>query len=109
MPRTSSDRLGPVAKPRKPTAELRVYWSKREKALMYDGSKLTGGMLSGILERITIGEMHGYLCSPECKQNGHYARIHRPDESDKRTLAQELDARGYDLTTLRFQIRKKQP
>jgi len=92
-----------VAKP-----ELTVRWSKREKALIYDGSKPTGGWLSGIFERITIAEMNGYLCSHECKQNGLIARIHRPEESDKRTVAQELDARGYDLTTLRFSIRKKQ-
>lgn len=88
-------------------ADMTIRWSKREKALVYDGSKPTGGMLSGILERITLGDMHGYLCSPECKRNGHYVRIHRPDESDARTLAQELEARGYDLTTLRFSIRKK--
>lgn len=29
------------------------------------------------------------------------------DPSIKRTLAQELEARGYDLTTLRFSICKK--
>lgn len=76
---------------------------------MFYGSKPTGGMLSGVFDRITMGEMNGYFCSVECKQNGMISRIHRPEESDKRTLAQELDARGYDLTTLRFQIRKKQP
>jgi hypothetical protein len=98
-----------VAKPKKPAAELRVYWSKRENALMFYGSKPTGGWLSGIFDRITMEEMEGTTCGPECKQKGLRGRIHRPDESDKRTFSQELEARGYDLTTLRFQIRKKQP
>lgn len=80
--------------PRKPTAELRVYWSKRERALVYDGSKPTGGMLAMFIEQITLGAAHGQA-----------ARPHDPDY--QRTLAQELEARGYDLTTLRFQIRKK--
>jgi hypothetical protein len=75
---------------RRPVPELRIYWSKRERtyrddkatsgALVYNGEKCTGGMLATWFERI---------------------------ELDKRTLAQELDARGYDLSTLRFSIRKK--
>lgn len=88
-------------------ADLRVYWSKREKALLYHGNSPTGGWLSGIFERITMEEMEGTTCGPECNRNGIRGRIHRPDEMDKRTLAQELEARGYDLTTLRFSIRKK--
>lgn len=90
--------------------DLAVRWSKRERALLYDGSTPTGGMLSGILERITLGEMNGNMCGTECNRNGLTARINQgrpPDPSDTRTLAQELDARGYDLTTLRFSIRKK--
>jgi hypothetical protein len=93
-------------------ADLRVYWSKRERALVYDGSKPTGGMLAGIIEGLTIGEMNGRECGTECNRNGILARVrkdHPPDPTDKRTLAQELDARGYDLSTLRFSIRKKTP
>lgn len=101
------ERVSKPRKPRKGAAELRIYWSKRENALVYDGSKPTGGWLSGIFERITMAEMENVLCGEECKRFGLRGRIHRPDESDKRTLAQELEARGYDLTTLRFQIRKK--
>ena len=66
---------------RKPKAELRVYWSRKERALVYDGTKPTGGLLATFFEQVELYE--------------------------KRTLAQELEARGYDLTTLRFQIRKK--
>lgn len=104
--------MDPVAKPRKPTAELRVYWSKREKALMYDGCKPTGGLLYSVFERTKLGEMFERLCGVECKRNGYVARINegRPvDPMDLRGLAKELEARGYDLTTFRFQIRKKQP
>lgn len=61
---------------------LKIYWSKREKALLYNGPKQTGGLLASLFEQ------------------------HR--NSDGRTLAQELDARGYDLTTLRFSIRRKE-
>lgn len=89
-----------VGKPRKLKPELRIYWSKREKALLYDGRKETGGMLSYIFENIKIIDIYG-------QRHGLGAKLHTPDESDERTFAQELDARGYDLTTLKFSIRKK--
>lgn len=103
--------------------DVSIRWSKRERALLYtyqsNAGKAVGSVLSGILERITLGEMNGHLCGSECKRNGLSARLHRerlaeiasfggaPDNSDKRTLAQDLDARGYDLATLRISIRKK--
>lgn len=85
---------------RKPPAELRVYWSRRERALVYNGSSPTGGMLATFLERVKLIDAYDL-------RHGLAAKIHRPDESDERTLAQELEARGYDLTTLRFQIRRR--
>lgn len=84
---------------RKP-ADLRVYWSKRERALVYNGSQPTGMLLAMFLESVKLIDAYGM-------RHGLAAKIHKPDESDERTLAQELDARGYDLTTLRIQIRKK--
>lgn len=84
----------------KPRADLRVYWSKRERALVYDGSKQTGGLLAMFLENVKLLDAYDM-------RHGLAASIHRKDESDDRSLAQELEARGYDLTTLRFQIRKK--
>ena len=80
--------------------KLVVRWSKRESALLYVGPKATGGMLSRFLEGVKIIDVYG-------QRYGIGAEIHRPDESDERTLAQELDARGYDLSTLRFTIQKK--
>lgn len=85
---------------RRPPADLRVRWSRRELALMYYGSAPTGGLLSMFLEQVKLIDAYGM-------RTGLAAKIHRPDASDERSLAQELDARGYDLTTLRFQIRKK--
>lgn len=94
MTNPNSDRLDPVAKPK---AELRIYWSKREKSLMYYGTGPTGGMMHQFFDNVKLVDAYGM----------RHSRVHRPDESDERSLAQELDARGYDLTTLRFQIRKK--
>ena len=66
---------------RKP-AELRVRWSNRERALVYYGERPDGGWLSHVLEGVNLPH-------------------------DGRTLVQELQSRGFDLTTLRFQIRRK--
>jgi len=85
---------------RKGKAELRAYWSKRERAIVYDGSKQTGGLLARFFEGIVLLDAYA-------QRTGLAARVHRPDPSDERSLAKELEARGYDLTTLRFQIRKR--
>ncbi len=75
-----------------------VRWSKRERSLLYgySGDKPTSMLIAHFLEAITMGDAYG---------NGRIARA--PQPGDGFTLAQELDARGYDLTTLRFSIRKK--
>lgn len=80
--------------------KLKIWWSKREKALVYEGPGHTGGLLAMYMENVKLLDAYGL-------RHGIGARIHNPDESDERTLAQELDARGYDLTTLRFTIKKK--
>lgn len=96
--------------------DLAIRWSKREISLLYvyqsNAGKALGRVLSNIIEGRTLGEMNGDDCGKECNRNGLKARFREgrpPDPSDKRTLAQELDARGYDLTTLRFSICKKTP
>lgn len=89
-----------MAVSRRGPADLRVYWSKRERALVYNGRKTTGMLLAHFLEKIKLIDAYD-------QRHGLAAKIHRPDESDERTLAQELEARGYDLTTLRFSIRRK--
>lgn len=67
---------------RKPAALL-VRWSKRERDLLFAWDK---------------HPPDGHLM--------HYAFNVVPVHGG-RSLAQELDERGYDLTTLRFQIRRK--
>lgn len=64
-------------------ADLRVRWSRRERDLMfaYEQHPPDGHLMYGAF---CVTPVHG-----------------------GRSLADELDARGYDLTTLRFQIRKK--
>jgi hypothetical protein len=62
---------------------LRVAWSKRERALLYhfEDYSSNSSLLSSFFEHLKY-----------------------PGE---KTLAQELEARGYDLTTLKFSIQKK--
>jgi hypothetical protein len=76
--------------------DLRVRWSKRERALLYgyEGDKHTSMVLAEFFEHLTMGTLYDY-------------KGRKPEPGDDRTLAQELDARGYDLTTLRFSIRRK--
>ena len=72
-----------MKKPRLPAPDLRVYWSKREKALMYYAPGPTGGVLSYHFEQtLTTQDV---------------------------ALTKLLEDRGYDLTTLRFSIRKNKP
>lgn len=71
-----------VTVPRKP-ADLRVRWSRKTRDLMFAWE--------------------------QDPSDGHflYGAFCRAPSGDERSLAQELEARGYDLTTLRFQIRRK--
>jgi hypothetical protein len=70
--------------------------SRRDRALLYgyEREKPTSMLLAHVFEGLTMGDLYGY-------------RGRDPAPGDDRTLAQELDARGYDLTTLRFSIRRK--
>lgn len=67
----------------KPSKKLRVYWSKKEKELMYYYPKYaaTGGMLAWHFENL---------------------------KCDGKTLVEELEDRGFDLSTLRFSIAYKE-
>lgn len=79
-----------------------VRWSKREGSLLYryEGDKPTSGMIAHYFEGVKQLDAYGM-------RHGLAARIHTPHPSDELTLAQDLDARGYDLTTLKFSICKK--
>ena len=82
-----------------PPADLRIRWSKRERALLYcyERDKPTSMLIAGFIEDVRVIDVLGL----------RGATWRKPSPSDERTLAQELDARGYDLTTMRFSIRKK--
>jgi hypothetical protein len=81
---------------------LLVRWSKRENALLYDGGKSTGGMLAHLFEYAKLGESYSM------KEPDEVRTPYGPhDDWLRRTLVKELEARGYDPTTLRFSIRKK--
>jgi hypothetical protein len=75
-----------------------VRWSKRENSLLYhyEGQKPTSMLIAHVFEGIKMRDMYHY--TGRDKQEG-----------DDRTFAQELEARGYDLTTLKFSIYKKEP
>lgn len=77
-------------------ADQRIRWSKRERALVYcfEREKPTSMLIAHVFEGIKMGDMYSYR-----------GRERKPE--DERTFAQELEARGYDLTTLRFSIRRK--
>jgi len=64
---------------------LYAYWSKKEKDAMY--------------------------CWPDNSADGHllhwYFDPSRGSPNEKPSLYKELEARGYDLSTLRFSIKKK--
>lgn len=73
--------------------EQSVCWSKRERALLYcfEREKPTSMLIAHMLEGVKMGDV--------------YSHVGRKRElGDERTFAQELEARGYDLTTLRFSI-----
>lgn len=66
--------------------ELKAYWNSRESDVDFawggeGATKPDGGM----------------LCHALCEQKGLYDR----------TLVQELEHRGFDISTLRFSIRRK--
>lgn len=61
----------------------------------YEREKPTSMLIAHVLEGIKMGDLYG-----------GFPRDKKPE--DDRTFAQELEARGYDLTTLKFSICKKE-
>lgn len=78
-----------------------VRWSKREGSLLYHwkADKPTSMLIAHYFESVKYGDTFGEL--------GKKIRSDPNDPRYERSLAQELDARGYDLSTFRFSIRKK--
>lgn len=85
--------------------------------------KKTPGMLKFQWGKLR-DEAPDYLCSwgPGCSRadaglildmltnQRPFASVHRPESNPyAESLAQELDRRGYDITTIKFSIKKKKP
>jgi hypothetical protein len=92
----NQDQLGGLFQliPTKPPCQ-KVYWDKKERDIVYwkDG---TIEMDDGT--EMTASGATGHLL--------HYA-FDCVEVHDGRSLTKELEARGYDMTTLKFEIRKK--
>ena len=71
---------------------LRAYWSKRQGDVLYEFCNKPDGHL-----------LHSFFsCAtrPSCDADGKPVDV---------TLLDELERRGYDLTTLKFSVKKKVP
>ena len=87
-----------LRKPKLKDGELRVYWGRPDRhdypdvVLAWQGDR---GM------RADTALLHSYLCSQ--RPNPHKKPIFSVMEP---SLVEELTARGYDITTLKFSIHK---
>lgn len=70
---------------------LRMYWSKCEKAIVYHHD----------------GERNGLVARGADARLLYYTIGTKLVELDEKNLLELLEERGYDLTTLRFSIRRK--
>lgn len=82
---------------------LLMRWSKRHRDFLYDypeGGKADGGMLHFYLKFVRDpSDEHFQVYGPGGLGGQH--------KYPGRSLLDQLDARGYDLTTIRIQIDKK--
>lgn len=69
---------------------LRVYWGKRAKDVMFEYCNKPDGHL--------LHDFFSYATVPSSDADGNPINV---------TLLKELERRGYDLTTLKFSIKKK--
>lgn len=70
---------------------LRAFWSKRERDVLYEYCNKPDGHL--------LHDFFSYAKVPTSDNEGNPISV---------TMLEELERRGYDLTTLRFSIKKKQ-
>ena len=96
-------------RPRNPEIELKVVWSKRENGVMiYYPSKKDGNFMYGLLSTKIMASRF----TDEAKKDGNRI-VTNQDWNPLLCIVQEpsfleqLDTRGYDLSTLKISIRKK--
>lgn len=72
-----------------------AYWSKRENDLMFDWGDGVAKQSAGMLQ------------SKTCHREHNFNRLTKDEPVEWPSLLEELEARGFDLTTLKFSIQKK--
>lgn len=87
-----------VRRPKLKEGELRVYWGR----LHGDYPDVIYEWLGGASMRRDSALLHNCIGSkqPDCFATPLFSKMHP-------SLLEELESRGYDLTTLRFSIMKK--
>lgn len=89
---------------------LDVRWSKRHDDLLYQAPDAPDGHLLHQWISCTPGPLLSELCTALANQGVQataFQVLKALAEVERRTLRAELEARGYDITTLRFQIDRK--
>lgn len=96
-------------KPRNPEIELKACWSKREEDIMiHYPSKPDGHFMWGLLSSKTMSSRF----TDQAKRDGDKI-VTKQDWNNNLCIIEEgsfldqLDARGYDLSTLKISIKKK--
>lgn len=96
-------------KPRNPSIELKAAWSKSENSVMiYYPNKPDGGLLWSLLcsERYEWGLPSHFKDNPKSRYMCDLEFGGRQLRSVQ-SIVDLLDERGYDVTTLKFSIKKK--
>lgn len=94
-------------KPRNINKELKVNWSKREKDLMIHYPKSCDGHL---MHCFLSRPIYWLLYSEPNTESGESLVTKVPGHGNlisARSIKDELEARGYDLSTLKISIKKK--
>lgn len=95
-----------MGKPKDPKDELKIEWSKKENDFMvYYPSGPDGHYIHGAFFGRRLGIGAGG--EPTRPVVGHYTGLPNILIIEELGLKEELEARGYDLTTLKFSIKKK--
>lgn len=88
-----------LRQPKLKDGELRMYWGKADK---YDSPDIVLAWQGDRMMKRDTALLHLHMCSRQ--PNPHKMPLFSVMEP---SLIEELDARGYDLTTLKFSIMKK--
>lgn len=76
---------------------------------MLRGKSWDDGWLTAYWGRESRGESREIIFGSPCRPDGHllYGAFCSVDMGHGKTLVQELEERGYDITTLQFSVKRK--